>query len=249
MEFCLSLLCCANLGWAQDAPREKGEFNVAGMGVYTAFRPYEDMKPSVTPIPIIKWRQGNFFIQGLKGGWVAFENDDWRADVFLSPQLTGYQADDSKAFAGMEDRHNSLAAGGRVERTIPWGEDLFLSVEVSTDVLNVYGGQEGVLALTKKFKGSFFEIVPSLGASWQSKMFVDYYYGVRDYEANASRSSYKGDAAWNPFVNLGFNMGLSKTCFLVTRFDLEFLGTNIKKSPIVNKNEACGIVTGVVVRF
>lgn len=39
---------------------------------------------------------------------------------------------------------------------------------------------------------------------------VDYYYGVSDAEATASRAAYKGDDAITPYVGMEANVNLSK---------------------------------------
>jgi outer membrane protein len=225
--------------------------NVVGGGVYIRETAYEGIDAQVFPIPVLKWRNEKFFVDGLKGGYILYEENNVRLDVVLAPRLMGYDADDSNALAGMENRNTSFDAGMQLIYVIPELKDLNVTVAFLSDVINEYKGQEGEIRISKKFEGSFYQLIPALSAVWQSNDLVDYYYGVRTNETRASRPEYEGDSTFNYVASLGFNMGLShdRDIFLVTRLDATILGEEIKKSPIVKKNVTLGGLVSVVFKF
>lgn len=248
----LSTGLAGSLGAAEpQSAAQTEDMNMIGGGVYIEKTAYEGRDVKALPIPILKGRNEKFFIDGIRGGWIVVDEDRVRVDVIASPRLMGYDADDSNALEGMENRHYSFDGGAQVTYTASESDDVYVTVRALTDLLNEYGGQEGTIKLSKKFEGSFFQFIPAVGVEWQSKTLVNYYYGVRDNETKASRPAYKGDETWNYVTSLGFNMGLSrsKDVFLVTRLDADFLGKDIKKSPIVNKNMIVGGLVSVVVKF
>lgn len=237
-------------GHAQQG-EDKNTVNAIGVGARIQQSPYEGMDVQVMPVPIIKWRKDKIFFEGLKGGYVLYEDDVARMDVILTPRLSGYDADESNALAGMENRKHSLDAGLQFTYSLPALSDTDLTVTLLSDTLNEYKGQEGEIRLAKTFGGRFYQLIPVIGLQWQSKDLVDYYYGVRDVEVKGSRPEYKGDQTLNYIAGLGFNMGLSrsKDLFLVTRLDMTMFGEEIKKSSIVNKNMMVGGLVSVVWKF
>ena len=238
----LSFLLSVQLASAEEAdPSDR--FNLIGAGVAVSASPYDGDDAHVWGVPIGFWRNEHFFVEGLKGGWIFAENDAFRADLFLTPRLMGYDADNSSALNGMSNRDFSIDGGAQITWKVPDVKDLTLNLSATTDLMSKHEGQEIALSGQKVFKFDFYQIVPEIGFKWQSSNLVDYYYGVRDSEATANRPAYEPDAAIDPFINVGFYMGLSQEWFLVSRFGYEFLGNEIQDSPIVDKS---GLFTGVI---
>jgi outer membrane protein len=75
-------------------------------------------------------------------------------------------------------------------------------------------------------------VAPILGANWQDKKGVDYYYGVNNSEVTATRKAYKGKAAITPFVGLELEAKLSKHFSLIGGAKYKHLPTAITESPL-----------------
>ena len=225
------------------------ETNILGAGVLISSSPYKDHDMKVWPVPIISWKNKNFFIKGTEAGWIAYENDNFRADVLVKPHLMGYDSGDSSFLAGMEDRNFSIDGGGKLTWKIPQVKDLDLSLTLVTDLLNEYQGHEAVLGLTKVCKGDIYQIQSSVGVKWESQDLVKYYYGVRAGEITSSRPSYDGADAFDPYVQLGFFLGISKDLIFVGQFTADYLASQITDSPIVDESHILTGVVGIAKRF
>jgi outer membrane protein len=223
--------------------------NVIGAGVVIASSPYEGDDANVYPFPIVKWRNERFFVEGIKGGVIVYENDDVRGDVFLSPRLMGYDADDSEYLNGMENREYSMDGGVRFKWFIPNFEKFALQASFATDLLGEHHGHEATAGFSKELKGDIYSATPSIGVKWQSENLADYYYGVRDIEGTATRRFYESGDAFNYYADLNFNLGLSEELVLVTYFGVEFLADDITDSPIVEDDVILTGVVGIAKRF
>jgi MipA family protein len=149
----------------------------------------------------------------------------------------------------MEDRRMSFDAGLKAELKLPLGEDVMLWARVVTDAASRHDGQEAELSVSKKFRSKYFRLTPSVGARFQSSRLVDYYYGVRASEVRAGRPEYEPGQAVNYFGEVLFSFGISQNWIVVTKAGVEFLDSEIRKSPIVDKDYLLTGIVGLTRRF
>jgi outer membrane protein len=160
----------------------------------------------------------------------------------------GYDSDDSDALNGMRDRRMSMDAGLKADHALPWHE-VVLSGKVLADALSRSDGMEYELALRRSFKGKIFRLIPSVGVRYQSGSMVDYYYGVRDNEVRAGRAAYEPRGSLDPFAKVIFTSGISKQWVIMTMLGVESLGSEIRKSPIVDESYVVNAAVGLTYRF
>lgn len=232
------------------AAAEDTEDNYLGLGALIRTRPYQDVDTETFPVPIIYWREGKFFTDGRKAGYDVYDfNEDLGLDLILSPRLLGYDDEDSTPLNGMEDRDWSLDGGARLRWDIPDSGNVAVNLMGVADLLSKHQGQEFILSAEKKIEGDIFQLTPSAGIKWQSEDMIDYYYGVRNSEITATRAEYEPDSSVNYYVDVNFNLGLSRDWVLVTIFNYEFLGKEITDSPIVDDDFVFSSVVGVIKKF
>ncbi|MCA9400971.1 MAG: MipA/OmpV family protein, partial [Candidatus Omnitrophica bacterium] len=200
-----------------ESKEENPSFNIVGIGAFASSSEYDGKDGNVLAVPFALWRNERFFIEGVHAGIIAYEDEPLRADLYLAPKFMGYDEDDAQVFKGMEDRDFSMDAGGRLIWQFPEMESIDITVSFQTDVLSKSDGQEGSVAVTKTFRGEFYQVQPSIGVRWLSDDLTDYYYGVKTTEATGSRPAYEAEQMVNYFSHLGFYMGLSQNWILVTR--------------------------------
>jgi MipA family protein len=219
------------------------ELRLLGAGVITATNPYNGVGTRTTAVPIMVGDYKNFYVKGVEAGYHFYTDDHLTLSVMAAPRIMGYQSSDSDGLAGMQDRRMSADAGFKADFKLPAVEDLVLSAGAVTDVSSTHDGQQYELSLSKKFSGKYFQFTPAGGARFQSQRMVDYYYGVRASEVQAGRPEYGPGGAVNYFGEALFSFGIAKDWIVVTRAGIEFLGSDIKKSPIVSEDH---LVTGVI---
>ena len=93
------------------------------------------------------------------------------------------------------------------------------------------------------------DLVPFAGLTYQSKDYVDYYFGVKDKEATQARKAYKGSG--DVSYNLGYKLILpiNDSWELTQMTAYTRLGDNIADSPIVDSANQWTVGATVAYRF
>ncbi len=223
--------------------------NLAGLGIAVVDLPYKGIDSDVIAVPIIYFERGNFFLRGLKTGFSLYKDDAIRLDALLAGRIAGYDSGDSSNLEGMDDRRWSLDGGMEFKWNLPYFENSSFSLSFLHDLLSRYKGSEMETRFAKLFEAKPLFIKPSLGVSWQSSELVRYYYGVKDSEQTANRSSYYPGSALNYIAGLDTYLYFSPQWALILRTECSFLDSEIKKSPIVDRDYALNFVFGVTRKF
>lgn len=84
-------------------------------------------------------------------------------------------------------------------------------------------------------------LVVSTGFTWKSDALVDYYYGIGP--------AYRPDAAFNPFIKLGYSRPLGERFTLNAFAHYEYLDDAIADSPIVTDHGVLSVFAGVVIKL
>lgn len=221
---------------------------LAGAGVVMSTSPYDGVKTKTMTLPFLSGEYKNFYLQGVEAGYRFYKNDPWTLSVVVTPRFMGYSSEDSAALNGMEDRKRSMDAGLKADYALPW-HALTLSGKVLTDTLSRSDGTVYGLFIHRAVKGKIFRLFLSSGVRYQNKSLVDYYYGVRDNEVRSGRPAYTPRGAVNPFADAVFSFGISKKVIVVTRFGVEALGSDIRKSPVVDESYVLSAAAGLTYRF
>jgi outer membrane protein len=206
-----------------------------GFGVNAAQDVYTDFDNRIVPIPIIGYVGERLRVYGPFVSYQLLQDRQLTVEAQLVPIFAGYEQDDSPVFEGMEDRDFTFAAGLGVNyRAGSWT----FSVSGNADVLGKFDGYQMAARVRKMFQYDGFMIEPSIGFNFQDSNYVDYYYGVRDEEATATRLAYEGDSA----VNTEISVAVSTQRFLggMTRLEVgaTYFDDSISDSPITDDDMA-----------
>ncbi|NOU50394.1 MipA/OmpV family protein [Pseudoalteromonas sp. JBTF-M23] len=120
------------------------------------------------------------------------------------------------------------------------------------DFKGVYKGQHSTLSYSQKVP--LPEQLPAklqlkLGAHWQSRQLVDYYYGLRSSDSKDPRLYYQGKSTVSPFVALAFNYRLSEKWQLKVSAKHKFLGSGISDSPLLKHHNTSSVFVGGLYEF
>jgi outer membrane protein len=218
-----------------------------GAGVIASPRPYVGTGARVFPVPAIGLQYKRWFVQGIRGGYSVLQSDRFTANAFAQVRFRGLEPDDSPFLAGMEERKKSLDAGVEF---IYSGRPLGFRASFLTDTLGRSNGQElSLLAVSGIPLGRRGIILFGIGPRWMSQSRVDYYFGVRDTEATASRPAYTADATWNLDINLSAVINLRSKWSLVALVNREGLGSSITDSPLVERSSAYALIVSLSRNF
>jgi outer membrane protein len=246
------ICCIQTIGFAFEALKNikdtleesLEEGSVIGMGALYQQRPYKKVDSDIYPVPIISLEYKRFFIDETIFGFHLLDTDEFKFSIVGAPRFWGYDADDSTALNGMQDRKASFDGGLRAR----WKNKFFtFTLTGLTDLLDEHQGQEVDLSLSKELWGRF--LTPHIGVRWFSKDLVDYYYGVKSSEVTATRPAYEPDDTLNYVAGLTIAIPLGERWALITDVQYELLGDEIEDSPIVDEDGISRYLVGIVYRF
>ncbi len=242
------LICSAGLaeGGKQSSAADPNSMLLVGPGAWITIEPYKGMHTTVYPIPAVAAVSTPFYFYIDTAGCRVFSDSNITFDFIGKLRTDGYDADRSDDFDGMHDRHMSFDVGGEFGISGDWGS---LHTRILTDALAQHDGQELRVTYAKPFKFKQSKIKPSVGFAMLSNNLADYYYGVRSDEAQAGRPAYNPGASVNWFLALDANYQLNDDWTLFTSITYYWLDSEIRNSPIVNKDYTISILAGAMYRF
>lgn len=238
------LLFCSTV-FAQVSQDANSTF-LLGPGVVITDKPYKGIDITVTPIPLLKFISGRFYISGAAAGYRLLADEGWTCDVIGKWRSDGYDADDSDRLNGMHNRNQTVDVGGEFTLTGDWGE---VWVSAVTDTLGQHDGQEIKLGYAKPFVFDKLTLSPSGGLIWQSNNLANYYYGVRADEAVAGRPAYHVGDSTNWFVGFRAQYQPDEKWTLMAGVTYQFLDSKIRKSPIVDDSFVISFLAGAMYKF
>ncbi len=244
--FCVVLFLSILLAGHASAEED---FKLLGGGVVVSTSPYRDVHNDVQVVPIAVWDYKNFYIKGIEAGYHFYSKGDLQLSVFGAPRFMGYHSSDSEALQGMDNRKASADVGLGLKYAIPFDKEVSVNASVTTDAGSRSDGEQAELSVSRDFESKYFRLTPTVGVNFESSKMVAYYYGVRPSEAVTGRPEYEPGYAVNYFGNVVLDFGISKNWIVVTMAGVDFLGSAIMKSPIVDRDEIFTGFVGLARRF
>jgi outer membrane protein len=161
--------------------------------------------------------------------------------VVASPRL-GFSSSDGERLSGMTRRQSSIEAG----LSINYGSD---NGGVSLGYLHdVTGASRGGVVRLLAFRR--YEITHRFGVDAYASLEVlgakvsNYYYGVRDGEANETRAAYQPGVGTAVGLGLHFNYDFGRNSTLLFGYEPTRLGQSLDVSPIVERKTTSVLFLG-----
>ncbi|HID83350.1 MAG TPA: MipA/OmpV family protein [Chromatiales bacterium] len=160
----------------------------------------------------------------------VLKNENLTFDVLGQVRFLGYEADDDKIFKGMEDRDLAFEIGGKLSLHNSLGT---VSLALLADPDTAHEGHAAYLEVDKKFQAGAWTLNPTVGVNWQSDKVTDYYYGVRNSEATATRAAFKGKDAVIPYVDFDASRKFGENWKVGLMLNYKYYPDEVTDSPLV----------------
>jgi outer membrane protein len=222
-----------------------------GFGAFYEKSPYEGVGYEVDPVPIIQYHNGPFQIvteDGVECSYTLFNNNGLSFGPLAAALIgDGFEEDDSDYLTGMDETDMTTFHGGLfcTYETPNWG----LELKFHNELLNEHSGQEVELSLEREYTFGKFEIEPSISAKYQSSKWTDYYYGISSTEIRPGRPKYDPGSAVNFSAELMVQYDLLPNVSLIGMLECEKLDSNIKRSPIIERDLIFEVFFGIMYSF
>ena len=226
------------------------EVFMAGAGAVISLNPHKGIGAESRGIPLFFYQKEKLSLYGPMMNYSLLKEAGWEVRALARMRFEGYEEDDSRYLRGMDEREWTLELGGSLSRSLGEGR---VTADVSADVLNEHKGHEVRLSYNYDFRGPAnirdLLVTPSIGVTYRSSRLNDYYYGVRSDEAIPGRPEYNvGDSA-GLLTALRLNYRLSERWSAMGMAFVQWLGSEITDSPIVEKHYRASFMVGIMCRF
>lgn len=178
---------------------------------------------------------GNFIIED--GALVGGNGDSAGVpEADPKPAQKAAQADRKK----IDERR--LAAMAGLDYGLYLGQWL-LSAQLLGDATGVHNGKELRLALGWQGQLGDNTLSASVGAVWQNRQLLDYYYGLDRHEVNNEELLFRGESDWSPMVKFQWRRQLSESWSFYSTLHYKRFGTHTADSPLLEDDY---VVTGFI---
>lgn len=237
----LFLLCATGAAHADT-------FSV-GAGALIEQTAYRDYDRHVYPMPVINYDSQYVFIKGASVGAYAINNDNQQLyiNVAYLPGEFKTSRTDNSALKQLDNRKLSLMAGMGYSYKAEWGN---IYTHVMTDISGNSKGTIADLAYGYGFRFEKLYIEPKIGVEWQNSKYNNYYFGIKQQEANRSGLAYySANSGSTPYlaINMHYTFNENWQAFVLARYTR--LSNAIKDSPMASRSSTGLMGTGVLYRF
>lgn len=222
--------------------------NGLGGTLSVAQRPFVGVDNQSTALPYIKYRNKNFYIEGINAGYTLYKSTQATVDLLATPRF--YEVKESFADDGelnkIDETKPTYLAG--LSAQYPVGP-ITLTLQLLADVLESVG-YEAILNASKAFKLSQnLTAAASIGVIYQNNKLVDHFYGVQANEVTVDRPQYTADGSFNQHLSITGIWQVNKQIQLLGQMRYEKLGGGTTDSPIVDEDSIVTSVIGAVYLF
>ncbi|MHB8814492.1 MAG: MipA/OmpV family protein [Steroidobacteraceae bacterium] len=206
---------------------------VLGAGLADVDPGYIGYHRRTDPFPLLSYRSGRFYMEGLNAGLIAAQSQAYALSVTLRPDFNRLRASDSPQLAGIRTREWTIDGGVRFSLEGTWGR---ASAAAMHDLLDRSNGT--TLSLGYEYPialGRGVRLTPGMGLEWESAGFTDYYYGVSTAESLPNRPAYSPGRALDPSGHLDLAVPLSPHWHLGAGVSYTRFGSSIRESPLVDR--------------
>ena len=206
-----------------------------GAGAYVQSQPYANVDAIALPSPVIFFDNGVFYVRWTRIGlyFLGEKTDDfsWGFSLTAQPRPFGYESSD---IAGMDERKDTWEGGIAFSMQ---KNDAYLEVIALQDLLSSYKSWIIKTEIGYDFKIADFSFYPSLIAEYQSKDFINYYYGVTSVEAaRRSETAYSPNAGMQLGVQTYIKYPFTKNVSALVNLRVDKLPSQATSSSLVNED-------------
>ncbi len=208
-----------------------------GLGPYIQSEPYKGAKDLLLPSPVIFFDNGVVYARWSRFGlyFLGEKQEDyaWGFSLTAQPRTLGYKASDSSYLQGMDERKSTFEGG--LAFSASYKKSKYIEIMLLGDMLNTYNSWVSRVEIGDTYKAGKFTFYPSIILLYQSRKFVDYYYGVKCSESTTDRAAYSPDGGLEygaqTYIKYPFTDKLS--ALINARYDI--IPKSAQQSPLTDK--------------
>lgn len=243
-----TLYLISGLGIPLSGHAAEGSWSL-GAGVGASTSPYKDVSTKYLPVPMIGYERGNFYFEGLEAGYkiVNSKNSKLTALTYYSPDEFDPSDSSDHRIKRVDKRHSTMMGGISYEYNTPYGK---LNTTAAGDYLSISNGLTWASSWTYEYELGAVKLSSSAGIVWSNAKQNQYYYGISKKESNRSGlERYKPGSSWDPYIAIDATYNISSHWLATSGVRYTFLSSEVKDSPLVDKNGITTVNMGLTYIF
>lgn len=206
---------------------------IAEAGVAVTSDLYQEQEHSVIPLLNFGYHGENLNVDfnGINYRFYGTNGETINLGAYLASAGISHDDNTSDFLVGMDERHLSVDLGLNADFHL---NDGVISAYFQHDISGTY---QGYLAGVKYFhmlSVGVADLVPYAGVTFQSKDFVDYYFGVQQAEARINRPEYTGSSSISYDFGYQFIYPITPSWNVTQTTQYTRMGDEVADSPIVD---------------
>ena len=249
--FSLFFLAISSIAYAEEDTQQdnpKWELGIgAGMLSLPHYRGSDQRADYISPIPYVRYNGERLKIDREGGRFYFYNSEDIKVDVSMAFALQ-VDSDDNRARQGMTDLKNIIELGPRIQFNLYQSDDKSFRFRFALPLRTAYAldlsrseniGWTFSPYLQLRYFKSGWESAFSIGPSWSSEEYNDYFYEVAPQYAIAGRPAYNAQAGYSGSrITVTLSKRFEKLYFgLFARYD-NLNGATFIDSPLVKQKDS-----------
>ena len=228
MKYILVLILIFSSLFAED---EKQKVTI-GLGPYIQSQPYKNVDDIVVASPVIFYDNEIVYVRWSRAGLYFYgdkqEDYAWAFSLTVQPRVNGYEAGE---VYGMQERESTWEGGLAFSAKT---QKAYIEIMALTDVLDRYDSFIVRTEIGYDLKFGKLELYPSMIFIYQSKEFLNYYYGVtKTEELVGAGQEYKPNAGLEIGVQTYIKYPITESFSALVNIRADRISKEATHSPIV----------------
>jgi outer membrane protein len=209
-----------------------------GLGLYTQSQPYKNVDNLILPSPVIFFDNGIVYARWSRFGlyFLGEKKSDyaWGFSLTVQPRTLGYKASDSHYLEGMQERKSTFEGG--LAFSASYQNKSYIEIMLLADMMHHNNSWVCRTEIGDSYKAGKFTFYPSIVLLYQAKKFLNYYYGVKESEATASRPAYQAGSGLEYGLQSYIKYPFTKKIAALINIRYDRLPKSAQNSPLTDKN-------------
>jgi outer membrane protein len=234
--------------YSQSSKKEKVSI---GLGPYVQSQPYKNVDNMLLPSPVFFYDNQIFYVRWTRLGVYFLGNSSkdfsWGFSLSAQPRTNSYSPEDSLELKDMQEKKSSYE-GGVVFSAVVY--EAYFELMYMYDLLDRYNAHIVNAELGYPIKIEKLSIYPSIIYEYQSKDFLNYYYGVSQEESiSSSHNIFTPDAGVKLAAQTYVYYPLTDDFSAFLNAKINFLPKEVKDSPLLDKDYFYSAFASIIYTF
>lgn len=236
-------------GNTRSNPEHLSSYNlVLGLAFLSVPSIYLNHKRNEQIIPIIEWSWKNWFIRDFRFGSYVAANDQWYLSSSLGIESIASVNREKNNFTSSnlknrDEVYNAALTWGWID---PWG---IIRMSLERDISQGHNSQSVSLAYSCELSITAWSIEPYAKLKYLPNKVVNYYYGIEQSEVKSGYPAYQARHAYTAHIGINVTYAMNQSHALIFSTGYQEISSEIKNSPIVERDGVASITAGYIYAF